>query len=83
MCEYAPEERLEFAIAAPSSPSRAASPELPQLPHNEALMDALVELPKPGVDAEGPQPPPPPTRRSTPTRASKGCKVQELGPWYL
>ena len=45
--EYAPEERLEFAIATPSSASHAESPEPPQLPQDEALMDALVEPPKP------------------------------------
>ena len=62
--EYAP--RSEFAIATPSSPSHAESPEPPKLLHDEALMDALVEPPKPGVDAESPQPPP--IRISTPTR---------------
>ena len=33
------------------------APSPPQLLHDEALMDALVELPKPGVDAESPSPP--------------------------
>ena len=55
--EYAPEELLEFATATSSAPSRAESPEPPQLLRDEALMDALVEPPKPGVDAESPQPP--------------------------
>ena len=44
--EDAPEERLEFAIANPSSPSHVESPEPPQTPLDEALMDASVEPPK-------------------------------------
>ena len=35
--KYVPEERLEFAIATPSSPHRVESPEPPQLLHDEAL----------------------------------------------
>ena len=42
---YTQQEQLEFAIATPSSPSRAESPEPPQLQHDEALMDTLVEPP--------------------------------------
>ena len=63
--EYALEERREFAIATPSSSSHAETPEPSELLHNEALMAALAEPPKRGVDAESSQHPS--TRRSTPT----------------
>ena len=66
---------MKFAIATSSSPSRA-EPHQPL--HDEALMDALVEPLKPGVDAESPQPP-----QLGDESPHESCKVQKLGPWDL
>ena len=54
--EYAPEEQLVFAIAILHQ-AMLKTPSPPQHRHDEALMDALVEPSKPGMDAESPQPP--------------------------